>query len=75
MFCDSRREQIEFACRCNCSVSWEATGGDHLSAGCTSRGALLAAAAAGPVQRSRNAAYSYYQVRCFTTRHLDLTMW
>ena len=48
--------------RCNCSMSWDATGGNNLTPGCTTRKALLAAADAGAVARCRNAPYSYYQV-------------
>ena len=47
--------------RCNCSVSWDATGGNNLGPGCTTSKALLAAADAGAMAHSRTVPFSYYQ--------------
>ena len=49
--------------RCNCSVSWEATGGGSIGRGCTSRAALLAAAGPTKLRRRRSVPFSYYQVQ------------
>jgi hypothetical protein len=51
-------EQVEWLSarishRCNSSVSWEWTGGNHIEEECLSEAALAAAAAAGPVTGSR----------------------
>ncbi len=47
--------------RCNSSVSWEWTGGNHIEDECLSPSALAAAEQAGPVSGSRPVPWSYYQ--------------